>query len=152
MIGGGVVLLSSIFDAFDGAVARATGKESPFGAILDSTVDRLTESITLLGLLVFYIDARQGFEWQIILVAVTITTSYMVSYVRARAEGLGITCDVGIMQRPQRVVILCTGLIVGELWLPTLFISLVLISLLSTVTTIHRLIHTKRELEISSTN
>ena len=142
--GGAVVLGASAFDTFDGAVARATGRVSAFGALLDSTVDRVSESIILLGLLVFYAD--RGAQWESALVLVTAAASYMVSYVRARAEGLGAACEVGIMQRPQRVVLLGVGLIAGQWWLPAVWIALAIVSALAAVTAIHRVLHARREL------
>ena len=99
---GGVVLLASgMFDFFDGALARASGRASSFGALLDSVVDRLSEAAVLLGLLVYYLqqDSTEG----AVLVYLALAGSIMVSYLRARAEGLGIECKVGIMTRPERV-------------------------------------------------
>ena len=144
-VGGAVMLGASAFDTLDGAVARATGRVSAFGALLDSTVDRVSESIVLLGLLVFYAD--RGSEWESALVLATAASSYMVSYVRARAEGLGVDCEVGIMQRPQRVVLLGAGLIAGRWWLPAVWIVLAVVSALATVTAIHRVLHARRALD-----
>ncbi len=117
---------------------------SAFGALLDSTVDRVAESVILLGLLFFYAD--RGAEWQSALVMAALAGSYMVSYVRARAEGLGVECEVGIMQRPQRVSLLGTGLIVGQWWLPAVWLVLAVISTLSAVTAAHRVLHARRAL------
>jgi phosphatidylglycerophosphate synthase len=142
--GGVVVLGGSVFDTFDGAVARATGRESAFGALLDSTVDRVSESIVLLGLLVFYVG--RAAEWQSALVLVALAGSYMVSYVRARAEGLGVDCEIGIMQRPQRVFLLGAGLIVGQWWLPAVWLVLTVVSALSVVTALHRVLYARRAL------
>ena len=143
---GGIVLLASgVFDMFDGALARATGRASSFGALLDSTVDRVSEAVVLLGLLVFYVrdDSAEG----TILVYLTLTGSIMVSYLRARAEGLGIECNVGVMTRPERVVLLGFGLIIGQ-WSPaTVLVVLGLIAGLTTFTTIQRVIHSWRVLK-----
>ena len=144
-VGGAVMLGASAFDTLDGAVARATGRVSTFGALLDSTVDRVSESIVLLGLLVFYAD--RGAQWESALVLATAAASYMVSYVRARAEGLGVACEVGLMQRPQRVVLLGIGLIAGQWWLPAVWIVLAIVSVLSTVTAMHRVLHARRALK-----
>ena len=140
-IGGAVMLGASAFDTLDGAVARATGRVSSFGALLDSTVDRVSESIVLLGLLVFYAD--RGAQWEPALVLATAAASYMVSYVRARAEGLGVDCEVGLMQRPQRVVLLGVGLIAGQWWLPAVWIALAIVCALSAVTAVHRVLHAR---------
>ena len=143
-IGGAVMLGASAFDTLDGAVARATGRVSAFGALLDSAVDRVSESIILLGLLVFY--AERGAQWESALVLATAAASYMVSYVRARAEGLGVDCEVGLMQRPQRVVLLGAGMIAGQWWLPAVWLALAVVAALSAVTAVHRTIHAHRAL------
>ena len=112
-IGGLVVLFAGIFDLFDGALARATNGESRFGALLDSTVDRLSEAIVLFGLLAYYLS--RDHDIGSILVYAAIIGSIMVSYLRARSEGLGIDCKVGVMTRPERVALVGIGLIVGSL-------------------------------------
>ena len=98
----------------------------------------------LLGLLVFYLD--RSADWESALVFVALAGSLMVSYVRARAEGLGVDCEVGIMQRPQRVFLLGIGLIVGQWWLPAVWAVLVAISALSIVTAVHRVLHARSAL------
>ena len=100
-IGGLVVLFAGIFDLFDGALARATSSVSRFGALLDSTVDRVSEAVVLLGLLAYYLSRDD--DVGSILVYAAIIGSIMVSYLRARSEGLGIDCKVGVMTRPERV-------------------------------------------------
>ena len=141
-VGGLIVLFAGVFDLFDGALARATGKESDFGALLDSTIDRVSEAVVLLGLLAFYLSADD--DLGAILVYVALVGSIMVSYMRARSEGLGIDCKVGVMTRPERVAAVGIGLIVGH-WLPVVvLVVLGAIGALTTVTAIHRLIHTSR--------
>jgi CDP-diacylglycerol--glycerol-3-phosphate 3-phosphatidyltransferase len=140
--GGLIVLFAGAFDMFDGALARATGKESDFGALLDSTIDRVSEAVVLLGLLAFYLSSND--DLGSILVYVALVGSIMVSYMRARSEGLGIDCKVGVMTRPERVVAIGTALIVGH-WLPiTMLVVLGVIGALTTVTAVHRLVHTSR--------
>ena len=140
--GGLIVLFAGAFDMFDGALARATGKASDFGALLDSTIDRVSEAVVLLGLLAFYLSSND--DLGSILVYVALVGSIMVSYMRARSEGLGIDCKVGVMTRPERVVAIGTALIVGH-WLPiTMLVVLGAIGALTTVTAIHRLVHTSR--------
>ena len=144
-IGGLVVLFAGIFDLFDGALARATGSASRFGALLDSTVDRVSEAVVLLGLLVYYLSTNDDIGS--ILVYAAIIGSIMVSYLRARSEGLGIDCKVGVMTRPERVAIVGIGLIVGH-WEPNvMLIVLGVISALTVFTAVHRLVHTWRMLE-----
>ena len=109
-ITGGIVMLGgAVMDMFDGAVARLTGKASTFGAFLDSILDRLGEAAILFGLLVFYV--REANEFGSFLAFGTVVLSIMVSYSRARAEGLGVSGDVGIMGRPERVVLMGIGLL-----------------------------------------
>ncbi|MCE2458234.1 MAG: CDP-alcohol phosphatidyltransferase family protein [Dehalococcoidia bacterium] len=140
--GGLIVLFAGIFDLFDGALARATGKVSDFGALLDSTIDRVSEAVVLLGLLAFYLSKNN--DLGSILVYVALVGSIMVSYMRARSEGLGIDCKVGVMTRPERVAAVGIGLIVGH-WVPVVvMVVLGVIGALTTVTAIHRLIHTSR--------
>jgi CDP-diacylglycerol--glycerol-3-phosphate 3-phosphatidyltransferase len=111
---------ASMFDMLDGALARYANQVSKFGAFLDSTLDRYSESITFLGL-AFYFAYEPGSQTELILIFLTLIGSWMVSYTRARAEGLGIECKVGILQRPERLTILIAGMILG-LTLPALWI------------------------------
>ena len=143
---GGIVLLTSgVFDLFDGALARATGRESKFGALLDSVTDRVSEVVVLLGLLVFYLnrDSTEG----VVLVYVALAGSIMVSYLRARSEGLGIECKVGVMTRPERVAVLGLGVIVGHWWPTTILIVLGIIAGLTIFTSAQRLFHASRNLD-----
>jgi CDP-diacylglycerol---glycerol-3-phosphate 3-phosphatidyltransferase len=109
VIGGIVMLAGAIMDMFDGAVARLTNKASTFGAFLDSVLDRLGEAAVLFGLLVFYV--RDGNEVGAYLAFGTVVLSIMVSYSRARAEGLNVQGDVGFMGRPERIVVMGIGLL-----------------------------------------
>jgi CDP-diacylglycerol--glycerol-3-phosphate 3-phosphatidyltransferase len=124
LIAGGVVmLLASALDMLDGALARATGKASRFGALLDSVFDRLSEAAVLFGVVLYALD--RGNEDQAALAFVAIVGSLMVSYVRARAEGLGVSMTDGLFTRPERVVLLGAALLVG--WLtPALWVLAVL--------------------------
>lgn len=142
--GGVVMLFAGILDLFDGALARSTGQDSPFGALLDSVVDRVSEIVVLLGLLIYY--ARADSLGGTVLVYLAVGGSVMVSYLRARSEGLGIDCKVGIMTRPERVAALGFGLIVGH-WVPAvMLVVLGAIAGLTTLTTAQRLFHTGRSL------
>ena len=105
-----VLLLSGLFDMLDGALARATGKITKTGAILDSVLDRYSEAAVLIGLAVYYLYAVPS-NVGVILVFITLIGSMMVSYTRARAEGLGIDCKVGFFTRPERVILIAAGLI-----------------------------------------
>ena len=100
---GGIVLFAGLFDMMDGRVARVGNMSSTFGALYDSVLDRYSELFTLFGILYFLL--LQGYFWG------SIITGLMVSYVRARAEGLDLECKVGLMQRPERVVLTALGAI-----------------------------------------
>lgn len=113
--GGVVMLAGAVMDMFDGAVARLGGKASVFGAFFDSVMDRLGEAVVLVGIGVYY--TREGHELGVLLAFGALVASVMVSYTRARAEGLGIEGDVGVLGRPERIVVLGAGLLSGfVLW------------------------------------
>ncbi|MBM3331734.1 CDP-alcohol phosphatidyltransferase family protein [candidate division WOR-3 bacterium] len=134
MLGGVLVALVGLCDTLDGELSRRTGTSSALGAFIDSTVDRLSESFVLVGLYWFYRDS-----WYGLLAVVALVFSLMVSYVRARAEGVGRECKVGFFERPVRVLVLLFGaFILGRTWMPT---ALGVIALGSFVTVVHRTIH-----------
>ena len=144
-VGGVVMLIAGVFDLFDGAVARMTNRATKFGALFDSVMDRVSEAVVLLGLLWFYLE--DGEQLGAVLVYVSIVGSTMVSYVRARAEGLGIECKGGLMQRPERVASLGVGIIIGQWWEPAVLIVLGVIAVLTVVTTVQRVVETARGAE-----
>ncbi len=121
--GAGVLILGALFDTLDGSLARVTGRTSTFGAFLDSTLDRFSEAVVYLGLL-FYFSGQPGGRVEVVLSYVAIVGSLMVSYTRARAEGLGIDCRVGLFTRMERLAVLILGLLVGRvrvvLWIVAL--------------------------------
>lgn len=123
-VGGGVLWIAAMFDMLDGTLARLGRTESRFGAFLDSTLDRYSESITFLGL-AFYFANLGDSQTHLLLIFLTLVGSWAVSYTRARAEGLDIECNVGILQRPERLFLLIAGLILG-LVLPVLWLLAVL--------------------------
>ncbi len=118
-LGGLLLLAASSLDAFDGALARVSGEKSRFGAFLDSTLDRLSEGSLFFGLLIAMM--HKGQTTAIYLLFALALGSLMVSYVRARAEGVGYTCKVGLLTRVERILILGVGLAAG-LTLPTLWL------------------------------
>lgn len=122
--GGVVLLIAALFDMLDGSLARYTNQTSVFGAFLDSTLDRYSESMTLLALTLYYVS-RTDSGTQLVLIFLALIGSLMVSYTRARAEGLQIECKVGILQRPERLTILIAGLISGWM-LPALWLLAIL--------------------------
>ncbi len=111
LAGGAVMLAGASMDMLDGAVARLADKTSTFGAFLDSVTDRAGEAVVMFGLLVFYV--RDAHEVGAYLAFGAVVVSMLVSYLRARAEGLGVPGDVGFMGRPERIVVLGVGLLVG---------------------------------------
>ena len=111
LVGGIVMLAGAAMDMLDGAVARLSGKASTFGAFFDSVMDRLGEAVVLFGLAVYF--TRGGDAPGVYLAFAALAASMMVSYLRARAEGLSIPGDVGLMGRPERVVVLGAALLVG---------------------------------------
>jgi len=131
---GVVVAASCIFDALDGALARASGTASVFGAFLDSFLDRYAEAAVYAGLLVHY--AWAGAPSGAVAAFLAAIGSLMVSYARARAEGLGIECRAGFFARPERLAVLIAGLVTG-LVLP----ALVILSVATNATAVRRLLH-----------
>jgi len=152
LIAGGImVLVSGYFDILDGALARRTNQASNFGAVLDSTLDRLSEGVVLLGIAVLFMTSYRDWlftlidrEWAIALVMVTLIGSVLVSYIRARAEALGIECQEGVFTRTERVVVMALGLLLNQL-----VIALALIAVLSIVTVGQRLFHVYRKSKTS---
>jgi CDP-diacylglycerol--glycerol-3-phosphate 3-phosphatidyltransferase len=168
--GGGMILFAGFFDILDGRLAREGKMATPYGALYDSVLDRYSELVMFLGICYFlvahhyFLGSLFGF--------ITLIGSMMVSYIRARAEGVGIECKEGLMQRPERIIIigvsaLICGIVSGYSggnqklfihWLPfaivetiSIFIyPMVIVAVLSNLTAIHRLIHCKHELEKQS--
>jgi CDP-diacylglycerol--glycerol-3-phosphate 3-phosphatidyltransferase len=139
IIAGFLVLISGLFDILDGALARSTNQTTRFGALLDSTFDRISDAILLLGLLVFYIPS--GGTTEILLVFLALIASFLTSYIRARSEGIGINCPVGLFTRTERVIILALGLLFSPLYSYSIIIALLLIVVFGFVTVVQRLIY-----------
>lgn len=119
-VGGVLFLIASGFDMLDGAVARAAGSVTKFGGFLDSTLDRYSETIVLAGVLYYLLETPDAKVGALLVFAAT-TGSLLISYARARAESAGFHASVGLLARPERVVILAVGLFIGQL-LPALWI------------------------------
>lgn len=137
-LGGVLLLFSSGFDMLDGAVARSTGKTSRFGGFFDSTVDRSSEIVVYVGLLWFILGTD---DWKrgALLVLLSATGAIMVSYARARAEATGWKASVGILARPERVVVLSLGLIIDRpMW------ALVVLAIATNLTAVMRMAHVWR--------
>jgi CDP-diacylglycerol--glycerol-3-phosphate 3-phosphatidyltransferase len=138
LYGGLIILSAAVFDLTDGAVARSANKVTRFGAFLDSVMDRYSDLILLTGLLVHY--ARIERFSYIVLTAVVMTGTVLVSYSRARAENLIPKCKVGFMERPERIVLLIIGALFNRM-APVLWVMAVL----SNLTVVHRIVHTWKE-------
>ncbi len=135
---GFVVLLAGFFDILDGALARHTNRTTHFGAVLDATLDRLAEGVLLLGILVVY--AREQSVAEILLVSLALLGSLLVSYIRARAEALGVECQVGLFTRAERVIVLALGLLLNQ-FAYALVIALAIIVVFSFITAGQRLLY-----------
>jgi CDP-diacylglycerol--glycerol-3-phosphate 3-phosphatidyltransferase len=112
-LAGVLILIGGSFDMMDGAVARASNKNTPFGALLDSVVDRYSEGAIFLGLAIYFSMEGSMKErvYGLIPTFLGLISAFLVSYVRARAEGLQLDCKVGLMQRPERVLLLSAGVL-----------------------------------------
>lgn len=151
--GGLIILAAGLFDMMDGRLARMSGKSSLFGALWDSTLDRYSELVSLFGICLIFVRMQGGEEWfwMGVVTFAAMIGSVMVSYVRARAEGLNIECKVGLMQRPERVVVtavtaMLTG-ITGNIW--WLAGGMILIAVLANITAFWRIIHCYRVMKNS---
>jgi len=138
LAGGLLVLLAGLFDILDGALARSTKQSTCFGALLDSTFDRLSEAVLLLGILALYLESGNTIEITVIFLA--LIASFLTSYVRARAEGLGLECHVGLFTRTERVIILALGLLFNQI-----LIALLILVVLALVTVGQRLVYSRQE-------
>jgi len=143
-----ILTVGGFLDAVDGAVARGSGKATSFGAFFDSTLDRLSDASMLGAVVWFFVSSPEGSaipDWSspwgtsalaALLAGVALVSGFMTSYIRARAEGLGYECQVGIAERTERVVIVAAGLILG-----LLFPAVLILAVLSTFTAGQRFVH-----------
>lgn len=157
-------LAGSLLDALDGPVARERGRETVFGAFLDSTVDRVSDTLLFIGVAAYYfyrpvltassvskvLESKYvGFEpvndWMVGLTALlALAGAYMVSYTRARAEGLGTDCKVGWFERPERLIVLLGGALFGAgVWMEY---ALLFLAVMSWITVVQRVLHVRRRL------
>jgi CDP-diacylglycerol--glycerol-3-phosphate 3-phosphatidyltransferase len=147
-LSGVVFIIGSICDTLDGRYSRMSGKGSPFGAFLDSTLDRIEEGVVLTTVAAYF--AARDMQFAVAACVVAVLASLMVSYTRARAEALGVECKVGIATRAVRVVILSVGLLFAkgagladfELLAPAVYV----LAGLSTITVLQRIFHVRKAL------
>jgi phosphatidylinositol phosphate synthase len=153
VLGGVAFIVGSVMDTLDGRYSRMSGKGTPFGAFLDSTLDRLEEGIVLTAVGAYF--ASRHNQAAVAAVVVAVLGSLMVSYTRARAEALGVACKVGLATRPVRVVILSIGLVFAkgasighfELLAPAVYV----LAALTAFTTVQRILHVRSQLRTSPT-
>ncbi|MBL8149940.1 MAG: CDP-alcohol phosphatidyltransferase family protein [Blastocatellia bacterium] len=152
-VGGLVLLFANIFDMLDGRVARHTGRVTRFGAFFDSVMDRYSDIIVLLGIIIYYArDTKDHNTLYVALTGIGLVGSVLVSYTRARAESLIPKCKVGFLERPERVVLLVIGSLteIGpqHLFLHKMHAVIWILAVLSHWTVIHRVYHTWKEVRV----
>jgi CDP-diacylglycerol--glycerol-3-phosphate 3-phosphatidyltransferase len=133
-----IIIGAGVFDMVDGRVARATGQVTDFGGFFDSVIDRYSDVALYFGLLVFYARANRFFY--VVLTAIVMVTSVMISYTRARAETLIAKCKVGFMERPERIVLVIIGAVFNRM-APVLWV----IAVIGNITVIHRILYTYQQ-------
>ena len=143
-IGAALFVLGSVLDILDGALARRRGTGSPFGAFIDSTVDRVGEAFVLGAIALVFM--REGLEWAVGLAFAALTGSFLVSYTRARAEALGLKGDVGIGSRAERVVVITAGLVLAPLHELVLAAAIALLAATAWLTVVQRILFVRMQL------
>ena len=142
---GFVLTAAALLDTVDGAVAKARGLTTKFGAFLDSTMDRLSDALVFLPIAWLYLAeptaGRAGQQWVAALALVTLVLSFLVSYAKARAEGLGYDCNVGLIERAERLIVMILALVFNAL-LPS---ALVVLAVASLVTLAQRIAHVYKQ-------
>ena len=154
-LAGILILVGGSFDMMDGAVARASNKNTPFGALLDSVVDRYSEGIIFLGLAIYFSmeGSMKDRVYGLIPTCLGLISAFLVSYVRARAEGLKLDCEVGLMQRPERVLLLAIGVLFQSITIANISIlifALWILVILSHITVLQRVAFALRKLQIGT--
>ena len=142
LVGGIVFLAGSVLDLMDGALARLTGRDTRFGALLDSMADRLGEAALFLGMAIYGFRADLSDDrllFFMVALILALATSQMVSYLRAKGEGLGVYMKAGLMTRPERVVLLSLGLIIDQRALEVVLIVIAAASVLTVLQRVHRI-------------
>jgi phosphatidylglycerophosphate synthase len=135
--GAALLAVAGLFDFFDGAVARLAGSDSDYGAFLDSVVDRYSDLAVLLGILVYY-EQRNDMTGAVLTMA-ALAGTVMTSYTKARAQSIGVRCDIGVVERPERLIALIAGA-TFQLLTP----AMALLAVLSNITALQRIIYTRR--------
>lgn len=132
-----LLVVAGLFDFFDGSLARLAGRASAFGAFLDSVVDRYSDLLVLLGIVLYY--ERADDTVGVFFTMITLVGTVMVSYTKARAQSVGVSCDIGLMERPERMIVLIGGGLFNLLT-PTM----IALAILTNVTAVQRIFHVRR--------
>lgn len=136
-LGAALLIVAGLFDFFDGLLARLSNSESAFGAFLDSVVDRYSDLVVLLGIALYYERHDDGLG--VFLTLATLVGTIMVSYTKARAESVGVKCEIGLMERPERMIMLIAGGLFHQLTL-----ALILLAVLTNVTALQRIMYVRK--------
>jgi CDP-diacylglycerol---glycerol-3-phosphate 3-phosphatidyltransferase len=141
LLPGGIVLaFAGTFDILDGALARSSRRAYPYGAFLDSTLDRYSEGAMYIGLAAYFVTAGGSAQkWLVLATAAALAGSFLVSYVRARAQSLGFTCETGVFQRPERVVVTVVGLVLGGYIPQVLYAVVIILAIVTNFTALQRI-------------
>jgi CDP-diacylglycerol--glycerol-3-phosphate 3-phosphatidyltransferase len=132
-----LLTVAGLLDFFDGSLARLAGSESAFGAFLDSVVDRYSDLVVLLGIVLYYERADQ--PGGVFFTMATLVGTMMVSYTKARAQSIGTSCEIGLMERPERMIVLIAGSALHQLML-----AVIVLALLTNLTALHRIFYVWR--------
>jgi CDP-diacylglycerol---glycerol-3-phosphate 3-phosphatidyltransferase len=143
-IGAAVFVVGSILDILDGALARAGGKTTPFGAFLDSTTDRVGEGAVLGSIALVF--SRHGHTVALAAAIAAVAGSFLVSYTRAKAEALGLRGDVGLGSRAERVVVITAGLVLAPISIWLLIAAIGLLAATAWLTVVQRILHVRKQL------
>jgi len=136
-VGALLLALAGLFDFFDGSLARLANSVSAFGAFLDSVVDRYSDLVVLLGVVLYY--HRAGDTLGVFLTMITMVGTIMISYTKARAQSIGLACEIGLMERPERLIVLIAGATFN-----VLTPAVIALSALTNVTALQRIFYTRR--------
>ena len=132
-----LLALAGLCDFYDGALARLANSVSAFGAFLDSVVDRYSDLMVLLGVVLYYEQLADTSG--VCVTLVTIVGTIMVSYTKARAQSIGVACEIGLMERPERLIVLIAGTVFN-----VLTPAMIALAVLTNLTALHRILHTRR--------
>src|SRR5262245_8551316 len=136
-LGAALLTVAGLFDFFDGSLARLTNSETAYGAFLDSVMDRYSDLVVLLGVALYY--ERSDDPLGVFLTMATLVGTIMVSYTKARAQSVGVQCEIGLMERPERMILLIAGAVFHQLTL-----ALMVLALLTNFTSLQRIFYVRR--------